>query len=142
MANFEKIFPRVLFNEGADTSTGGYQKWHDDNGNWTGGKVGVGDLIGTKYGITAPELCTLLGRKANETDMKALSIENALKIYRVKYWNVIRGDEIESEELAYQIADEQVNAGGMGIKLAHRIAGLPETTVMTDEVLNILNNKK
>lgn len=141
MADFKKVFPKVLSNEGANTLTGGFQKWPTDNGNWTGGQVGVGQLVGTKYGITAPEVSKLLGRTATENDIKALSLDNALKIYKARYWDVIRGDEINSDEIAYEIVDMAVNAGVGTVKIAYRVAGLPEQTHMTQELLDVLNNK-
>jgi lysozyme family protein len=142
MADFKTVFPKVLRNEGGNRLDGGYQKWQDDNGNWTGGKVGVGELIGTKYGITAPELCRLLGRVATENDMKALSLDKAMSIYKPKYWDVVRADEINSDELAYEIVDMSVNAGtGAGVKLACMITGVQPCTHMTDEIIRKLNNK-
>jgi hypothetical protein len=42
---------RIL--EGPIAHEGGYSNDPDDPGNWTGGKVGVGRLLGTKFGIAA-----------------------------------------------------------------------------------------
>ena len=39
-----------------DAHEGGFQKMHNDRANWTGGQVGVGTLVGTKYGITCLDL--------------------------------------------------------------------------------------
>ena len=44
---FELVYTRVFTTEGSLT------KNQDDPGNWTGGKVGVGLLKGTKGGIAA-----------------------------------------------------------------------------------------
>jgi hypothetical protein len=57
---------------------GGYQNIHNDAGNWTGGAVGVGELKGTKYGITAASYPHL--------DIKNLTPEQAERIYRADYW--------------------------------------------------------
>jgi len=35
---------------------GGFQNNPNDHANWTGGQVGVGTLVGTKYGITCLDL--------------------------------------------------------------------------------------
>jgi lysozyme family protein len=142
MADFKTVFPKVLRNEGANRLNGGYQDAPEDNGNWTGGHQGVGHLIGTKYGITAPELCKLLGRIATVDDMKALTLDQALTIYKPKYWDVVRADEIKSDDLAYEIVDMAVNAGpGACVKLACMITGIQPCTHMTDEIINKLNLK-
>ena len=44
---FDKVFNRVIGHEG------GFQNMHHDRGNWTGGKVGEGELKGTKFGLSA-----------------------------------------------------------------------------------------
>jgi lysozyme family protein len=119
---------------------GGYQCYPDDNGNWTGGKKGLGFLIGTNRGITAPELMQFIGRLPSVNDMKNLTHADALLIYKKKFWDKIKGDEINSQELANQIYDMSVNAGvSAGIKLAQRIVGLPDNGKMNLELLNKLN---
>lgn len=134
MADFKKAASRTNFFEG------GYQCYPDDNGNWTGGRKNVGVLIGTNRGITAPELMDYIGRVPTVADMKSLKHVDALVIYKKKYWDKAWGDRINSQDVANQIYDMAVNAGvGTGIKLAQRIAGLPETGRMSNELLNKLN---
>lgn len=57
---------------------GGYQCLHGDKGNWTGGAVGVGELKGTKYGISAAQFPTL--------DIANLTTDQAAQIYQEGYW--------------------------------------------------------
>ncbi|WP_236513543.1 glycosyl hydrolase 108 family protein, partial [Escherichia coli] len=45
--NFDQAFKVTIGHEGSFTLN------KNDAGNWTGGKVGVGQLKGTKYGIAA-----------------------------------------------------------------------------------------
>lgn len=90
---------------------GGYSGDSRDPGNWTGGKIGSGDLIGTNWGISAPVLMTFLGKKPSVQDMKNLSYETALKIYKRNYWDMIRGDEIENQSVADVLYDGAVNQG-------------------------------
>jgi lysozyme family protein len=121
---------------------GGYQCMPDDNGNWTGGKKGVGNLIGTKYGIAAPVLKAWLKIEPTKAHMKALSHETAEAIYRRNYWKPIKGDEIENQETANQIYDMAVNAGvGAAIRLCQRALGMKETGFMSQETINKLNNQ-
>lgn len=57
---------------------GGFQDHEADNGNWTGGKRGVGELKGTNFGISAASFPNL--------DIRAITVETAKAIYRQHYW--------------------------------------------------------
>ena len=46
-SKFILSFDRVIGHEGL------FQNDRDDRGNWTSGKIGVGELKGTKFGIAA-----------------------------------------------------------------------------------------
>lgn len=136
MADFETALKLRLVIEG------GYSDDFNDNGNWTGGKKGAGIMIGSKYGISAPVLCKFLGRVATKQEMMDLTTDTAGKIYKPEYWDVMRGDEINSQEEANAIFNECVNAGDhTGIILTQREFGYPETGKMDDHTLNTLNNK-
>ena len=58
---------------------GGYQNDRHDDGNWTGGKVGAGELRGTKFGISAASYPKLEIANLTETDAAA--------IYRRDFWD-------------------------------------------------------
>lgn len=134
MAKFEVANNLTAVNEG------GYSGHQDDNGNWTGGKKGVGMLIGTKFGISAPVLMDYLGRVPTVTEMRNLTKSISDSIYMAKYWQPIRGNEIESQEIANGIYDMAVNAGvGTAIILAKRARNFPETSKMDDYFLKTLN---
>lgn len=94
MTPFDRAFLHVVGREGAVS--------HDANdpGNWTSGKVGEGDLKGTKFGISAGSYPTL--------DIALLTISDAEAIYRRDYWNPIRGDELPPA-LALAVFDSAVN---------------------------------
>ena len=136
MADFEKAYSRTSIFEG------GYSSIPDDNGNWTGGKKGSGILVGTNYGISAPDYAAYMGKNPSILDMKNMPIEVAKSIYKKKYWAAIRGDEINNQDTANGIYDMAVNGGiGTSIILAKRAANVPENTKMDDAFLNILNQK-
>ncbi len=87
---------------------GGFQNRRSDPGNWTGGKVGRGRLVGTKHGISAASY-------PNE-DIPNMTPERARYLYKRDYWDVIRGD-----ELPYPLALVTVDAGiNCGIGTAAR----------------------
>lgn len=93
---FDQCFDRLIGHEG---------KFSDDPkdpGNWTGGRVNVGELKGTKYGIasnTYPDL-----------DIKSITLEQAKQIYYRDWWQKIGADDIPSA-VVYQLWDFAVNAG-------------------------------
>ncbi|MDX1314307.1 MAG: glycosyl hydrolase 108 family protein [Eudoraea sp.] len=92
MANFKKAVEIVFKNEGYDqivTDTGGLTKW----------------------GISA---------KAHpNVDIRNLTKADAEAIYKEKYWDVIKGDQITDQANAEAIFDHAVNAGpGEATKLA------------------------
>lgn len=94
MADFNLGFKIVLKHEG------GFQKLPSDKGNWTGGKIGVGMLKGTKYGISAAQFPDL--------DIENLTIEDTGTIYRAKYWFY---DAVESQTTANKMFDLDVLFG-------------------------------
>lgn len=65
---------------------GGFQKIYNDRGNWTSGIVGVGQLKGTKFGITAASYPTL--------DIENLTLEQADAIYQTDYWQASGASEL------------------------------------------------
>jgi len=65
---------------------GGYSSNRKDPGNWTGGKVGVGVLKGTKYGVSAAAYPKL--------DIKNLTLDDVKPIYEKNYWKPVRGDDL------------------------------------------------
>jgi lysozyme family protein len=88
---------------------GGFQKDPQDHANWTGNKIGVGELKGTKYGVTAADL--------PDTDIENLTVDQAIEFYRDKYWKPLYS-QIESQPVANKIFDMGVLFGvGEAIKL-------------------------
>lgn len=67
---------------------GGFTNDRRDPGNWTGGKVGRGELRGTNLGIAShahPHL-----------DIRSLTPAAVKPIYKAKYWDKVRGDDLPS----------------------------------------------
>jgi len=94
----------------------GYQNIQNDPGNWTGGSIGSGIQAGTNMSISAPALSSWRGYPVTENQMRALTESEALQIYKVKYWDKVKGDEIKSQVIADFAADMKSSAGGNGIK--------------------------
>jgi lysozyme family protein len=75
---------------------------HADPGNWTGGAVGSGRLVGTAWGISAASYPDL--------DIPHLSREAALAIYERDYWQKYHDDDLPPG-LALLHFDAAVNNG-------------------------------
>jgi lysozyme family protein len=94
--NFEACMEEVFLHEG------GLSMIRSDPGNWTGGKVGVGELRGTKYGIAA--------HAHPGVDIQNLTKAQAREIYRRQYWAPVRGDDLPAG-LDLVTFDPAVNSG-------------------------------
>lgn len=94
--NFDQAFHTLLGHEG------GFTEDPRDPGNWTGGRVGAGELRGTKFGIAA-------NTYPNE-DIRNLTVDRAKEIYRRDFWNPVRADELPAE-VRYAVFDAAVNSG-------------------------------
>jgi|SRR5581483_10122111 len=99
-AQFDPAFYWMLPHEGR------FQRRVADPGNWTGGKIGVGDLKGTKFGIAAASYPDL--------DIENLTINEAHDIYLRDYWNTQKYAELIFQVPANKIFDLVVNMGFSG----------------------------
>ena len=88
---FDRAFEETISLEG------GFSRDPDDNGNWTGGRKGLGELKGTKYGISAAQYPSL--------DIENLTPHGAKEIYRRDYWNPLRLDSIDNEAIQEDVFD-------------------------------------
>lgn len=73
-----------------------------DPGNWTGGRVGLGDLVGTKFGISAAY--------HPDVDIPNLTIEEANQIRKEAYWDEVRADELPAP-IAIMLAEAAYMSG-------------------------------
>lgn len=93
---FRRAFAIVIGEEG------GFQKNPKDRGNWTGGKTGVGELRGTKYGISAAAYPKL--------DIEHLTLDQARLIYLNDYFAPARCN-LMPWQWALPVFDCAVNQG-------------------------------
>jgi len=113
-------------------SEGGYSTDPQDKGNWTGGSIGVGQLKGTKYGISAASYPTL--------DIKHLTLAQADSIYRRNYWNKDQCDFIPWK-LSYPIFDSAVLDGpGTAVIFLQKALGVKVDGCMGPATLAVLQH--
>ncbi len=95
MTGFTTFFDRLIDHEK------GLSLDPKDPGNWTGGRVGVGELLGTKYGIAA--------NTYPDVDIRNLTLDKAKAIYYRDWWLKIGADELHSA-IVFQLWDFAINA--------------------------------
>lgn len=127
MADFNLYFPTLLKLEG------GLSNDPKDKGGLT------------KYGITLKEWIRN-GRDINGDgiidgkDLKLITIEDAAKIAKPNYWDIIKGDQIDSQSLAEFICDWAYNSGTVStIKKVQEVIGTTSDGIMGKQSLKILN---
>lgn len=91
---------------------GGYQNDPIDPGNYSTN----GLLIGTKYGISAKALERYLGHSPSVQEMKSLTQDVAALIYKLYYWQPLRGDTIQNDSLAMIIFTAYVQSEYEGLR--------------------------
>jgi len=97
---------------------GGFTDDPKDPGNWTGGKVNVGQLKGTKFGISSLAYPT--------ENIPGLTVDRAKELYHRDYWLPIRGDELPPA-VALVTFDGAVNCGvGAAIRFLQRALGVED----------------
>ncbi|WP_316859925.1 glycosyl hydrolase 108 family protein [uncultured Cohaesibacter sp.] len=89
---------------------GGYTNNFKDPGNWTGGKIGIGRLVGTNHGVSAPTLKAIRHREITRDEMMELSRDQAEFILKRKYWDAVKADNLPAG-IDYCVADYSVNSG-------------------------------
>lgn len=105
--NLERCFKFTVGEEGR------YSDDPSDPGNWSGGEVGSGVLIGSCWGISAPTLISwsdVYALPVTAEVMRNLPLETALAIYTDKYWDKMRCEDIPPG-LDLAVFDFGVNAG-------------------------------
>jgi lysozyme family protein len=78
----------------------------------------------TMKGVTLATYSGFLGRKATKDELRKITDTQLNTIYRMRYWNEVRGDDLPSG-LDYAVFDMAVNSGpGRAARLLQRIVGV------------------
>jgi lysozyme family protein len=114
-----------------DAHEGGFQDNPNDRANWTSGKVGVGELVGTNGGITALDM--------PGADIRNLTTEQKVTYYLEHYWKPFYG-QIISQIAANKLFDLGVLFGvGTAVKILQGVIGVPVDGVFGPQTLALLN---
>lgn len=131
MANFNIAYQFV------EAAEGGFQIYSTDPGNYNS----LGQLVGTNWGISAPVYEDWIGRPPTRQDMESMSKEEAKQIYRSKYWDRIRGDEIQSQAVANVFLDGHVNHGRSGIRMMQKVVDVDQDGIVGPITLAAINSR-
>jgi lysozyme family protein len=90
----------------------------------------------TNFGITISDYRQYVKPGAIAADVRRMTVEEAKRIYRTRYWDLQRCDELPAG-LDYAVFDFGVNSGtGRSAKSLRRLLGLPEyPATISDEVI-------
>lgn len=88
------------------TAEAGYSDDRGDRGNFYRGR-----FIGTNHGISAPVLADYMGKTPTRDDMKNLTYETALEIFKTNFWDAQNLSEFSNQSVANIIYDGCVNQG-------------------------------
>ena len=109
MASFEPIW------KGTKGFEGGYQSLANDSANYCPAKGKPGSqLIGTNHGMSAIALGDYFHRCPSVAEEKNLTLEQAQRIAKTKFWDPIQGDKIKSQAVAHLIFDATYGSGSYG----------------------------
>lgn len=130
------LLPSLDFTENRE---GLYSCRRNDPGNWTGGRVGRGNLVGTMRGISAPEMAGWLGDPSRVTAavMQGIDQTQYRQIAQSRYWNPLWCDRLPAG-VDLMMFDYGFNAGVHGALtvLASIYGSLDRTDVMTEQLLS------
>lgn len=128
MGDFVKAFDALIGNEGRLSTIAA------DPGNWTGGKVASGALLGSIWGLSASVLARHGVKSA--AAIASTTQAQAMVIAKLEYWDVVRGDELP-DPLAFQVLDAAYNSGpANAIEWLRDAVGLSATGPLEDSVMD------
>lgn len=131
MTRAEKFIPIILRNEGF----GAYTNDTSDSGGET--KFGVADMAdGKKDGMTDTDFNGTPDKK-----IKDLTLQDAIVIYKKKYFDPVKADLINDELLSLHVFDMGVNAGTKrAIILLQNVIGAHADGIIGKETLSKVNS--
>ncbi len=75
-------------------------------------------------------------------DLRLITDPWAQHIFKVNYWDKVKGDYINSQSFAELMADHAINAGSSrAVKMLQYLLGIPIDGVMGNQTLTALNNR-
>ncbi len=108
---------------------------------WEGGFANIPFDKGgpTKWGVTIGTFRSVYGKSKTVDDLKAMTEEQWMHIYKVYFWDRWRADEIECQALANILVDWVWASGAPGVRNVQRMLGVKVDGVVGPKTLAALN---
>lgn len=103
----------------------------NDRGNWTGGQVGAGKLVGSRFGISAAIF--------PEVDIPSLTYGQAQALAKQHYWDPYQCDQL-SPVVGWLVFDTAYN-GGHPAQWLQEAAGVPQDGIIGAQTIAAVRNK-
>lgn len=128
--DFDTAFEKLIGHEG------GFQNDTHDRANWTTGKIGIGTLKGTKYGISAMSYPS--------EDIVNLTLDRAKFLYKRDFWGPV-GCDLVPDEVKFDLFDTAVHTSAPGrpvtaIKMLQRALGVTDDGVLGSRTALAISN--
>jgi len=120
----EAALKKIFRNEG------GFSKDPHDAGNWTGGKVGKGKLVGTAPGGIAGSVYYKYYRDVIHKTMAQGTLHDAAMIYDRDYARPLHLEALKSQDVGSMCLDTAINCG------------TGATAMLVSRTINVLNGKE
>lgn len=130
--NFDTFYDELIKHEG------GYTDDPRDPGNQR--EDGFGNAGSTNLGVTAQVWSEWTGKPSPRSVMKALTKDDVKPMYKAKYWDAVRGDDLPSG-VDISVADFGVNAGpGRAAKRLQRVVGAAQDGAIGPKTIQMVYN--
>lgn len=111
---------------------------------WEGGFVNDPDDAGgaTNKGVTLATFRKFYGESATVAQLKRISDEQWLHIFKVGYWNKFKADDINDQSLANLCVDWLYNSGIVAIKRVQKIVGVVDDGIVGPKTIAAINARE
>lgn len=90
----------------------------------------------TNHGVTHIDWAAWVGHEPTEDEMKALTPDDVMPLYKKRYWDVIQGDELPYG-VDYALLDFGVNSGtSRAVKHLQAILGVTQDGIIGNNTMN------
>lgn len=110
---------------------------------WEGGFVDDPDDAGgaTNKGVTLATFRKFYGAEATVQQLKRITDEQWLHIFKEGYWNIFKADHIEDQSIANLCVDWLYNSGVAAIKRVQKIVGVVDDGIVGAKTIEAINDK-
>lgn len=111
---------------------------------WEGGFVNDPDDAGgaTNKGVTLATFRKFYGADATVAQLKKITDEQWLHIFKVGYWNKFKADDITDQSVANMCVDWLYNSGIAAIKRVQKIVGVVDDGIVGPKTIAAINAKE